>query len=190
MSEVIRNMRQLSKWIPIIVVLCLSFHNLLAEAKPQKGDLDIILSHFPGQHILSLDELDSETKAFILKHFPKDNPSVVRADFDGDGHEDFALLLKDNKSKSTKLEVLLCSGEGQCKGAYELDVTTYSDMVYLRPVRTGSRVSQTESVTTNDPSTPVKLGATGIQLTYFGKGKVVLHWNRKHKKIEEVQTED
>ena len=49
-------------------------------------------------------------------------------------------------------------------------------------------MSQTEAVNGNTP--PVKLHYTGIQVTYFEKGKVVLHWNQKLQKIEEVQTGD
>jgi hypothetical protein len=59
---------------------------------------------------------------------------------------------------------------------------------YLRPVTTGSKVSQTEAVPGDTP--PVKLRSTGIQVNYFEKGKVVLHWNTKRKKIEEFQTGD
>jgi len=47
-------------------------------------------------------------------------------------------------------------------------------------------VSQTEAIDTNDQASPVKLKRVGIELTYFGKGKLVLYWNSKHKKIEEV----
>ncbi|MGB0116868.1 MAG: hypothetical protein WCC78_15310 [Terriglobales bacterium] len=127
-------------------------------------------------------------RAFFVKHFPKDNPSLVRADFDGNGHPDYALLLRDDKTGATKLVVLLCAADGQCKNVYELDETAYAGAVYLRPVSMGSKVSQTEAVSGNSP--PVKLHSTGIQVNYFEKGKVVLYWNRKLQKIEEVQTED
>jgi hypothetical protein len=172
------------------VVLSLFCFAAQTNAKPAEEDLSVILSHFPGQHVLALSDLDPPTRAFFLKRFPKGDPGVVRADLDGDGHEDFALLLKDNKSKVTKLQILLCSGEGSCKGMYQLDVTPYSDLVYLRPIAVGSTVSQTEAIDTNDHASPGKLKLMGIEVTYFGKGKVVLYWNRKHKKIEEVQTED
>jgi hypothetical protein len=154
----------------------------------QSGSLDSILKLFPGYHLLNLQERDPDLKAFLVQHFPKSDPSVVRADFNGDGNPDYALLLKDEKSGATKLVVLLCSADGQCKNVYELDETAYASSVYLRPLSTGSKVSQTEAVTGNTP--PVKLHSTGIQVTYFEKGKVVLHWNRKLQKIEEVQTGD
>lgn len=78
--------------------------------------------------------------------------------------------------------------DGQCRSVYDLDETTYASVAYLRPVSTGSKVSQTEAVPGNTP--PVKLRSTGIQVNYFEKGKVVLHWNAKRQKIEEVQTGD
>ncbi len=79
-------------------------------------------------------------------------------------------MLKDEKSGATKLVVLLCSADGQCKNVYELDETAYADSVYLRPVSLESKVSQTEAVNGNTPQ--VKLHSTGIQVTYFEKGKV------------------
>ncbi len=176
--------------IQMILVLSLICFGAMADTNPPKDELDVVLSRFPSQHMLTIDDLDSQTKTFFLKHFPKGNPGIVRADFNGDGHEDFALVLIDNKSKAAKLQILLCSGEGACKSTYELDVTPYSDLVYLRPIAVGSTVSQTEAIDANDHASPVKIKRTGIAITYFGKGKVVLYWNSKHKKIEEVQTED
>jgi hypothetical protein len=156
----------------------------------QKSDVDNILSSLPGYHLLTLKERDPNTRAYISQHFPKSNPSVVQADFDGDGHLDYALLVRNANSKTTKLVVLLCSEDGHCRTVYELDVSAYSDLVYLRPAAVGSVVSQTEAVDSTNQSSPVKLKSTGIQVTYFEKGKVVLYWNRKLKKLKEVQTED
>ena len=137
-----------------------------------------------------MSELDTGTRAYFSQHFPKSNPSVVQADFDGDGHLDYALLVRNVKSKTTKLIVLLCSEDGQCRKVYELDVSMYSDLVYLRLVAIGSVVSQTDAIDSTDHLTPVRLKASGIQVSYFEKGKVVLYWNRKLKKIKEVDTQD
>jgi hypothetical protein len=156
----------------------------------RKSDVDNILSSFPGYHLLTMSELDTGTRAYFSQHFPKSNPSVVQADFDGDGHLDYALLVRNVKSKTTKLIVLLCSEDGQCRKVYELDVSMYSDLVYLRLVAIGSVVSQTDAIDSTDHLTPVRLKASGIQVSYFEKGKVVLYWNRKLKKIKEVDTQD
>jgi hypothetical protein len=174
-------------WIlPIVVVLLWSV--LASASDGQAGDISAILKQFPGYHVLTLQERDSDLKAFLAQHFPKGNPSVVRADFNGDGNPDYALLLKDDKTGAAKLLVLLCSANGQCKSVYDVDETTYASVTYLRPLSTGSKVSQMEAVPGNTP--PVKLRSTGIEINYFEKGKVVLHWNTKRKKIEEVQTGD
>jgi hypothetical protein len=161
-----------------------------STAEDQKADFDNILSGFPGYHVLTLKERDSGTIAFISQHFPKLNPSVVHADFDGDGRLDYALLVRNEKSKTTKLIVLLCSEDVQCRKVYELDVSMYSELVYLQPSTTGSVASQTDAIDSTDHSSPAKLKSTGIQVSYFEKGKVVLYWNRKLKKIKEVQTAD
>ncbi len=145
----------------------------IATEEQQKSTIpSSVLANFPGYHLLTLKERDSDTGAFLAGHFPKSNPSVVHGDFDGDGHQDYALLLKDDKSPMTKLVVLLCSNDDHCRNVYERDVTMYSDLVFLRPVTT--------------PSSKL----TRIQVTYFEKGKVLLYWNEKVKKIKEVQTAD
>jgi hypothetical protein len=156
----------------------------------QRNGIDKLLNHFPGDHVLTLSERDSDARDFILKHFPRSNPSVVHADFDGDGHPDYAMLPRDNKSGTTKFVVLLRSGITQYKSVYELDVTPVSGEVYIRPLPIGSRVSQTEEIDTKDYPSPVQLSSTGIELTYFEKATVVYYWNKKNKKIEAIQTED
>jgi hypothetical protein len=175
------------RWILVLMVVLL--RSVLASASDgHAGNISTVLTQYPGYHLLTLQERDPDLKAFLAQHFPKSNPSVVRADFNGDGNPDYALLLKNDKTGAAKLVVLLCSADGQCKSVYDLDEATYASVAYLRPMSTGSKVSQTEAVPGNTP--PVKLRSTGIQVNYFEKGKVVLHWNAKHQKIEEVQTGD
>lgn len=179
-------MARLSQSVPVILIFCCFLVSTNAEQR--KNDLDEILNGFPGYHLLTLKELDSDAKAFFLQHFPKASPSVVHADFDGDGHLDYALLLKNEKSNVTKLEVFLCPQDGHCRNVYELDVSADSGAVYLRPVSRGSRVSQTESIETN--TAPVNLKFSGIRMTYFGQAEVVLYWNEKLKKIDGITTAD
>jgi hypothetical protein len=169
----------------IVGLLCFA---AISTGQQQKSSIDNIVSSFLDYHLLTLKELDSDAKEFFLKHFPKASPSVVHADFDGDGHLDYALLLRNDKSQVTKLVVLLCSEDGHCRNVYELDVSAYSGAAYLRPVSRGSRISQTESIDAD--SGPVNLKFSGIRVTYFGKGEVVLYWNKKLKKIDAITTED
>jgi len=178
------------KCLVVVAALALILSLAASAAEGPNDGINSILNLFPGYHVLTLAERDAGTRAFVLRRFPKDNPSIVHADIDGDGNLDYAVLLKDDKSQQAKLIVLLCSRENVCKKVYELDVTRYSDTAYLRPVASGSKVAQTDAIDTKDKSGPVKLSAAGIRVTYFEQGEVVYYWNRKHGKLEAVQTRD
>jgi hypothetical protein len=180
-------MRRLSVWISVSLMALLS-GVASSTVDEQSAELDRVLKPFPASHLLALQERDTDMRAFFVRHFPKDNPSLVRADFDGNGYPDYALLLRDDKTGATKLVVLLCAAGDQCKKVYELDEAAHAGAVYLRPVSIGSKVSQTDGIPGNTP--PIKLGSTGIQINYFEKGKIVLYWNPKHQKIQEIQTSD
>jgi len=170
------------------MVLICSFASLLAQEP--STDVAQILKLYPGYHLLELQERDSETRAFIVRHYPKDDSSVVHADFDGDGNPDYALLLESEKTRSAKLVILLCSGHRACRSVFEDEISNDVSYVYIRPVPVGSRVSQTDAVDTEDHSSSVTLKSTGIRLTYFGQADVVYYWSRRLKKIEKVQTAD
>src|SRR5271165_5364153 len=103
-------MRRLCGFV-LLLVTTLVWCVALSGSEGNSNDLDRILNRFPGYHVLTLLERDSDARTFILAHFPKQNPSVVHADFDGDGHPDYAILLKDKKSGTAKLVILLCSGD-------------------------------------------------------------------------------
>jgi hypothetical protein len=173
----------------LVSVIALGCCVALSASDGQGADVDSILKLFPGYHVLTLQERDPNLKAYVVQHFPKANPSVVHADFDGDGHQDYALLLKNDKLGKTILMVALCPADGQCKSVYKLDVSADSNSVYIRPVPVGSRVSQTDAIPTSDHS-PGRLKSAGIRLRYYEQAELVLYWNSKLKKIEKVQTGD
>jgi hypothetical protein len=123
-------MRLLVGWM-LLLIVSLVHWVATTDAEGQRNDIDTILNHFPRYHVLTLAERNSDASTFIKEHFPKHNPSVVHADFDGDGHSDYAILLKDKQSGTTKLVVLLCSGGTQCKSVFDVDVTSSSGEVFI-----------------------------------------------------------
>ena len=182
-------MRRLFGFLPLALAILFCCSAASVAEEPDK-DLDNVLKLFPGYHLLTLSERNSETRAFLKQHYPNRNPSVIHADFDGDGHPDYALLLKNDKSGAAKLVVLLCPTDDGCKTVYRLDLSGYAEVTYLKAASAGSRTSQTDAVDAGQPGPSAKLRATGIRVSYFEKGEVVLHWNRKLKRIEEIQTGD
>jgi hypothetical protein len=168
----------------LLAVFCCQSTAALAQNRAAET-----LPHIPGYHVLRLGERDADTRAFILKHFKSNfDPSVVHADFDGDGHPDYAMLLKSDTSAGAKLVVLLCIAPSPCRSVYELDITGYSEEAYLSPLAVGSRIAEADSAEGENQSHPVRLTNTGIQVTYFEKGTVALYWDKKLKKIVAVGT--
>jgi hypothetical protein len=153
----------------------------------QKSTTETRPPDYPGYHLLKLGERDADTRAFLVEHFKGSDASVIHGDFDGDGHPDYAMLLKSDTSAAAKLVVLLCDAQGKCRGVYELDITGYSKGAYLSRLPVGSRVAEAGSGEANG-SRPLKLTTVGIQLTYFEKGKVALYWDEKLNKIVEIGT--
>ena len=155
-----------------------------------RNTLPDVLRLFPGYRVLSLQERDSDTRSYWLQKYPKANSSIVHADFDGDGSPDYALLLKNDTRGITQLVILLCPAVTSCKKVYSLDLSTTAAIVYLRPIPVGSKVAPTGGIDTDKTNAGVKLRATGIELNYFEKAAVVLHWNQQLKRIEQIETED
>jgi hypothetical protein len=139
---------------------------------------------------LRLGERDADTRAFLLKHFNGSDPSVVQADFDGEGHPDYALLVKSDTSAAAKVAILLCDAPRRCRGVYELDITGYSEEVYLSRLPVGSRIVESEAVEAKNQSPSVTLRNAGIQLSYFESVTVALYWDKKLKEIVGVGTAD
>ena len=159
-------------------------------AQGQQKDLGRALGLFPGYHLLKLEERDADTRTFLAAHFKKNSPSLVNADFDGDGRPDYALLLKSDNDPKTRMVVVLCPRTGVCKTVYDLDLTGSAGEVYLKHVPAGTQLAQTEAATEGENPRRTRLSSAGARLVYFEKAEVVLYWDRKLNKIVQVETGD
>ena len=178
----------LTRRIPLLLAATLWAVSGVA-AQSQTDEMNRALALLPGYHVLAPQERDSDAQAYFHRHFPGGDPSVVRADFSSDGRSGYALLLKSNKSEARMLVVVLCPKSGSCEKAYELDEGAYLGSAYLRPITPGSIIPKTD-IPGGGPAAVVRLRATGIRIIYFNKAEVVLYWNAKHKKIEEIVISD
>lgn len=169
-----------------LVVSC----SLSAAAQPKENTLDkLVRKNYPGFHLLQTSERDADTRTFLTKRFKGSSPSLVHADFDGDGHPDYAMLLKSDHSTAAQLVILLCENTGRCHAVYKIDITGASEISYLEGIPAGSKIAETETAGENN-SPAVKLTTTGVQLSYFEKAETALYWDRRLKKIVEVATGD
>lgn len=182
-------MRMLAKLAGLALIAALFCSNATLTWGQESNADTVVRDHYRGYHVLRLAERDPDTRAFILKHFKSNSDaSVVHADFEGDGHLDYAILLKSDTSGAAKLVILLCDASTQCRGVREDDITGYSEEAYLSPLPVGSRVAEAGSAGGENQSHPVRLTNTGIQVDYFEKGIVAYYWDKKLKKIVAVGT--
>lgn len=161
-----------------------------SRSETPRHSLPEVLRLFPGYRAVSLKEFDPDTRNYLLENYPKVDPSVVRADFDGDGSPDFGLLLKNDATHVARVVILLCPARASCKAVYDLDVSQMSGIVYLRPIPPGAPVPPADDDDASSSIKQTKLKTAAVELNYFGKASVVLYWNQAHKKIEEIDTSD
>jgi len=177
--------------LPFILTVSFGFIAISEGKKDLKCTSFEIVKKFPGKHILSLNDLDKETRYYFKSTFPNNNPGIVESDLNGDGNRDYSILLRDNNSSTTKLLIFFCLKNLSLKKMYELDVTSLNDIVFLNIVNKDTFISQTEAIDIkNEHLLSKKLIHDGVKLTYFGKAEIVLFWNDKLKKIETIQTSD
>ncbi len=158
--------------------------NVSAEAADK--EVARVLQQLPGFHLVTLQDRDSDTRAWIAKHIPNNDASVVHADVDGDGRSDLALLLKNDKSASA-LVISECPAADHCKPVYQLELGNV-EFTYITSVPVGSKVTETEAEEDSGP--PVRLKFVGIRLVYFEKGEVVSYWSPERKQFEQIETGD
>lgn len=156
--------------LPFFILL--TFLTSLCHAQTEckaAGGIDGILKTIPGYHVLTLDEHDAEAKRFFVENRLGADPSIVHADFNGDGTLDYALLAKNNQTGRTQVFIFLCSG-AEYKNAYPLDVTGAAEITYLQRTRFHSLAA--------------------VSVVYFEKARVLLYWDKKANKIREYEAED
>ena len=71
-------MTRLSRSVLVILLAGFFCCALVSSGEERKSNIGNILSGFPGYHLLTLKELDSDAKAFFLQHFPKASPSAPK----------------------------------------------------------------------------------------------------------------
>ena len=152
--------------------------------------LDMLVRRlYPGYHLLKTTERDADTRALMAKRFAGSNPSVIHDDFDGDGRQDYAVLLKSDRSAAAELAILLCKAPERCHGVYNLDITGAEGISYLSPIPANSKIIESDSAGENG-SPALRLTTVAVRLVYFEKGEIALYWNKQLKKIVEVATGD
>ncbi|UCH72859.1 MAG: hypothetical protein JSU82_10810 [Rhodospirillales bacterium] len=172
----------------IAAVACLvSFMALLASSiasgepqrTPAEPPLAVIVAHFyPGYVPVTLGDLDPQIGALTVKDPAYDHsdrsPTAVRADFDGNGHADYALLIKQQTAAGSDeiFVILMGHGGGRYARAMESFFGPLSDDIYL-----GYLGRDTELRPAGAASDRIVLKAPAVTLNVLNHGSDVLLWD-------------
>ena len=93
--------KDIYKVIAIFIVILFSFametHSYELSVNRIKF-IKLIEQHFPRYVLRDIEELSPFARNYFKSHYPNFDPSLVHRDFDGNGFEDVAFLLRESKN--------------------------------------------------------------------------------------------
>lgn len=140
---------------------------------------DAILDHYKSQ-LVTLKDLDTETKENFISYEKLKQPGIVMADFNGDGLKDIAILTTGG------LFFFLC--DKQCREVKSMPYGGFTGIQYIVPIKKGEIVEQTDSVPSESKLARVQLKNTGVKLVHYGKGIIVYFWDEQKRDILNINT--
>jgi len=139
---------------------------------------DDVLANYKGK-IVVLEDLDQDAKAFLINAEESHNPGVVRADLNGDGVEDIALLYNDGLK--LMLQIYLCAKS--CRVIETINVGSFYGIQYIVPVDKGKIIESVDR-------SRIKLDNTAISFVNYGKASAVYYWTKKLNGFASIATGD
>ena len=161
-----------------------------AQTGPQKvpaePPLAAIVAHFfPGYAPVTLGDLAVEVGALTVKDPAYDHsdrsPTAIRADFDGNGHADYAVLIKKQSASGSDeiFTILMGYGGGQYAKAMESFFGRLSEEIYLGYMPAGAQIRRAVSASPWPESGPLMLKAPAVTLSVLNETSDVLYWDAK-----------
>ncbi len=108
-------------------------------------------------------DLEEDVRQFFVESYPGNDPGIIRADFNGDGKYDVAIL--------TKSALLFFICKDRCKEIKSQDYGSFAGFQYIIPIKKGELVEEFGGF--DGPSTPpVRLKNTAVHLIFFDKASI------------------
>lgn len=151
---------------------------------------EIIARFFEGYAPVSPGDLRDEIGRLAVRdpvyEDPQRSPSVIHADFDGNGVDDYAVLIRElaPQAPDEVFTVLMGLGDGRYRVAMKAFFGNLMDEVYLGYVPAGERLAP---VTGSAPSRePVLLDHPAVTLIYLGRAADAFYWNPEKQVFDSV----
>lgn len=163
-----------------------------AQEGPQKAPVEpplsaIVVHFFPGYAPVSLGDLDPAIAELTVTAAVYDDtdrsPTMIRADFDGNGFTDYAVLIKKSSEDGTDeiFTILMAYGGGRYAKAMESFFGSLSSDIYLGYLPAGATVGA-------DPgniqaSAAVVLPGPAVTLTVQGQTPDAFYWDKEARRF-------
>jgi len=168
----------------LILMVFISINNInLGNVYASNYDsISSILSTYKNE-IITLEDLDQDTRQYFIESEKGKTPGIVMADFNGDGVEDVVLLTKD------ELVFFICQKRG-CKRIERIWTGGLEGLKYIIPVKAGQVIEGTENISSEARHLKMKLSHTAICFVIYGKSTVVYFWDKKKRGFESITIAD
>ncbi len=140
-----------------------------------------VINHFKDQTV-TVGDLDGDAREYFITSERGKTPGIVRADFNGDGKEDVALLTY------SALLFFICNDI--CKQIESEKYGGFGGFQYIAPVRKGAFVGEAEGFEHQPASPPVRLKNTAVRLIFYGKASIIYHWDSTLNSFRDTITGD
>lgn len=162
----------------------------VAQEGPQKAPAEpplaaIVAHFFPGYVPVALGDLAAEVGGLTVNDPVYDHsdrsPTAIRADFDGNGHADFAILIKTQSASGSDeiFAILMGHGQGRYAKAMESYFGRLAEDIYLGYMPAGIEIRRTVPWSPWLESGPLKLGAPAVTLNVLNETSDVFYWDAK-----------
>lgn len=152
------------------------------QKAPAEPPLESIIEHFfPGYVPIPLGDLAPEIGALTVSDSAYDSaersPTVVRADFDGNGFDDYALLIRKTAGPEADeiFVILMGHGQGRYGKAIEAFFGGLARDIYLGYLPAGVVLPAPEGAGDNAP--PLTLENPAVTLNVLGQLSDGFHWD-------------
>lgn len=181
------------RFAALVCVLTLAVMHTPARAQegPQKAPaeppLGAIVAHFfPDYALVALGDLSPEIGALtaddpVYDH-PSRSPTMIRADFDGNGHHDFAVLIKKQTGGGSDeiFTILLGYGQGRYAKTMESFFGRLSGNIYLGFVPAGATINRAAASPAVEP-VPLQLEVSAVTLNVLNETRDAFFWDTEYR---------
>lgn len=169
------------KRYPIYLLITLTFIELMVPllvSGASFNSIENILNSYKKKLVV-VEDLDQDAREFFINSEKGTNPGIVRADFNGDGIEDVAVLSKEGLKLF--LRIFLC--DKKCNEVKYVEAGPFDGIQYITPVKKGEIKHSVDG-------TSVKLKNTAIRLVDYGKASAIYYWVKQTNDFTSIATGD